>query len=166
MQRGPDCHSGSQTTAVMSASHDHPSPGSDKSARAATIFIHNDAPQALLDCHANAICVKSRQVRLAPRPVGLPGLAGRLHRRDGLMSQFSVKQRQIASGERPMNLVLAAKLDRLREAFELGMSIRRSAQHAGVNKDTAMRYFRLWRMSKEPEVRKPMPPPDPAYQPS
>jgi hypothetical protein len=50
MQRGPDCQSGSQTTAVMSASHDHPSRGSDKSARAATIFIHNDAPQALLDC--------------------------------------------------------------------------------------------------------------------
>jgi hypothetical protein len=52
MQRGPDCQSGSQTTAVMSASHDHPSRGSNKSARAATIFIHNDAPQALLDCQA------------------------------------------------------------------------------------------------------------------
>jgi hypothetical protein len=55
MQRGPDCLSGSQTTAVMSASHDHPSPGSDKSARAATIFIHNDAPQALLDCLAEPV---------------------------------------------------------------------------------------------------------------
>ena len=44
MQRGPDCQSGSQATGVMSASHDHPSRGSDKSARAATIFTHNGAP--------------------------------------------------------------------------------------------------------------------------
>jgi hypothetical protein len=55
MQRGPDCQSGSQATAVMSASHDHPSRGSNKSARAATIFIHNDAPQALLDCQGGRL---------------------------------------------------------------------------------------------------------------
>lgn len=54
MQRGPDCQSGSLATGVMSASHDHPSRGSNKSARAATIFIHNDAPQALLDCYENS----------------------------------------------------------------------------------------------------------------
>ncbi|HYA80268.1 MAG TPA: hypothetical protein VED87_04980, partial [Methylocystis sp.] len=30
--------------------HDRPSRGSDKSARAANIFIHNGAPQALVGC--------------------------------------------------------------------------------------------------------------------
>ena len=52
MQRGPDCYSGSSATAVLSASHDHPSRGSDKSARTSnTIFIHNGAPQALAGCY-------------------------------------------------------------------------------------------------------------------
>jgi hypothetical protein len=52
-----------------------------------------------------------------------------------------------------MNLVHAAKVDRLREAFEQGLSVRQSAQYAGIAKDTACRYFRLWRISKEPARR-------------
>ena len=56
MQRGPDCHSGLRPTAVLSASARSPRrQGSGKSARAATIFIHNGAPQALVGCYENRI---------------------------------------------------------------------------------------------------------------
>src|SRR5208283_5739979 len=42
--------------------------GSDKSARAATIFIHNGAPEALVGCHANP-AVAQIQADAAPRRV-------------------------------------------------------------------------------------------------
>jgi hypothetical protein len=50
MQRGPDCLSGSRTTAEsVSLSTVARCQGSDKSARAATpIFTHNGAPRALV----------------------------------------------------------------------------------------------------------------------
>ena len=53
MQRGPDSYSGSLATAGRAQPHhDRPLRGSDKSARAANIFIHNGAPQALFDSYA------------------------------------------------------------------------------------------------------------------
>ena len=69
---GPDCQSGSQATAVMSASHDRRCVGSDKSARATTIFIHNGAPQALVGCQAprnsGAKAAPSTTLRVVPLP--------------------------------------------------------------------------------------------------
>src|SRR5215472_5607508 len=55
MQRGPDCHSGSQTTAEMSASPRSPVARLQQTgSRRHTIFIHNGAPQALVGCHETA----------------------------------------------------------------------------------------------------------------
>src|SRR3954467_6264640 len=50
MQRGPDCLSGSKATQNVSASTRSPIQGSDKPARAATIFNHNGARPAQLGC--------------------------------------------------------------------------------------------------------------------
>src|SRR6516225_12138445 len=54
MQRGPDCHSGSQATADLSASARSPAARLRQTgSRRHTIFIHNGAPQALVGCHEN-----------------------------------------------------------------------------------------------------------------
>jgi hypothetical protein len=63
MQRGPDCLSGSKATQNASASTRSPIQGSDKPARAATIFNHNGARPAQLGCfdlpHSDAPFVKA-----------------------------------------------------------------------------------------------------------
>ena len=114
--------------------HDRPSRGSDKPARAATIFIHNGAPQALVGCFDRVpseklgeedVCIRIKFGRAFDESLGP---SGRSCDRDGVRRESSERHRSQHSahegcrrGARP-HLILrdrppAVKEDRPRRAI-------------------------------------------------